>query len=105
VLLVFANKSDCVRTATGAAAAACMSAAQIAEKLNLQAIKTHSWHIQSAESTHWVNRRDVRRYIELTLCVAFALSGCFRRSCCAITGEGLFDGMEWVTQSIAQART
>ena len=74
VLLVFANKQDCVRAATAASSgdaasssssssslapsSSCMTPAQIAELLNLQAIKTHPWHIQS---------------------------------CCAITGEGLYE--------------
>lgn len=48
----------------------CMSAAEIAEQLNLQAIKTHPWHIQA---------------------------------CCALTGEGLREGIEWITQTVTKA--
>jgi len=95
VLLVFANKQDIVRAATSDAAAApaaasasaaaaaaapaaasslpassVMTAAQIAEELNLQAIKDHSWHIQA---------------------------------CCALTGEGLYEGIEWLTQAVTKA--
>jgi ADP-ribosylation factor-like protein 5B len=47
-----------------------MTPAEIAEQLNLQAIKTHSWHIQS---------------------------------CCGLTGEGLYEGIEWVTQAVTKA--
>ena len=74
VLLVFANKQDVVTAATtrndAAALSSCMTPAQIAELLQLQAIRSHSWHMQS---------------------------------CCAITGEGLDEGIEWLTLAVTKA--
>lgn len=57
-ILVFANKQD-LRDA--------MPPAELSEALNLVAIKTHNWHIQSA---------------------------------CALTGDGLLEGMKWVAQTV-----
>mmetsp|Transcript_6607 Transcript_6607/g.10181 ORF Transcript_6607/g.10181 Transcript_6607/m.10181 type:complete len:94 (+) Transcript_6607:1009-1290(+) len=37
--LILANKQDCE---------GCMEAAEIAQKLNLMALKTHPWHIQAS---------------------------------------------------------
>jgi prophage DNA circulation protein len=56
--------------AAAASFSSCLSAAEIADYLNLQAIKDHSWHIQA---------------------------------CCALTGEGLYEGIEWVTQAVTKA--
>jgi len=50
----------------GSSGIPCLSSAEIAEHLDLQSIKTHSWHIQA---------------------------------CCALTGEGLYEGIEWLTQA------
>ena len=52
------SSASSVESAAQCAAAAGMTPANIAELLDLQSIKTHSWHIQS---------------------------------CCAITGEGLYE--------------
>ena len=56
--------------AAAASFSSCLTAAEIADYLNLQAIKDHSWHIQA---------------------------------CCALTGEGLYEGIEWVTQAVTKA--
>jgi ADP-ribosylation factor-like protein 5B len=60
VLLVFANKQDCKEK---------MTAAQIAQELELHKIKDHAWHIQA---------------------------------CCALTGDGLYEGIDWITQKVAK---
>lgn len=60
VLLVFANKQDSKDK---------MTAAQIAQELDLHSIKEHNWHIQA---------------------------------CCALTGEGLYEGIDWVTQQVTK---
>ena len=57
-ILIYANKQD---------VKGCMSAAEISEKLNLNAIKKHRYQIQS---------------------------------CCALTGEGLYQGLEWIVQQL-----
>lgn len=61
VLLVFANKQDAKDK---------MTAAQIAQELDLHAIQNHNWHIQA---------------------------------CCALTGEGLYEGIDWCTQKLRKA--
>lgn len=58
IVLIFANKQDIVGR---------MDAAEIAEELQLNTIKTHPWHIQA---------------------------------CSAIKGEGLFEGLDWMTGKI-----
>nr|ACO15259.1 ADP-ribosylation factor-like protein 5B [Caligus clemensi]ACO15741.1 ADP-ribosylation factor-like protein 5B [Caligus clemensi] len=57
-LLVFANKQDIK---------GCLSAAQISESLNLQAMKKRNWQIQP---------------------------------CSALTGEGLYQGIEWLVGNV-----
>mmetsp|Transcript_84434 Transcript_84434/g.176725 ORF Transcript_84434/g.176725 Transcript_84434/m.176725 type:complete len:209 (+) Transcript_84434:149-775(+) len=57
-LLVLANKQDI---------AGCKTAAEIAQDLSLQTLRTHEWQIQS---------------------------------CCALTGEGLQEGLEWIATRI-----
>mmetsp|Transcript_10956 Transcript_10956/g.15229 ORF Transcript_10956/g.15229 Transcript_10956/m.15229 type:complete len:184 (+) Transcript_10956:99-650(+) len=56
--LVLANKQDCPNK---------MEAAEIAQKLNLLALKSHSWHIQAT---------------------------------CALTGEGLNEGFDWLSHQL-----
>jgi len=58
VLLIFANKQD-VKD--------CLTLPEIAESLNLHAIKNHPWHLQA---------------------------------CCALTGDGLYEGIDWITKQI-----
>ncbi len=60
VILVFANKQELSNA---------ISPADIAESLNLQGIKSHSWNIQP---------------------------------CCALTGDGLNEGIDWITQKILE---
>lgn len=57
-VLIFANKQDLKGS---------MTAAEISQQLNLTAIKTHRWQIQS---------------------------------CCALTGEGLYQGLEWICSQL-----
>lgn len=56
VILVYANKSDCVGH---------LSTHDIVDALGLSTVLSHQWHIQS---------------------------------CCALTGEGLYEGIDWITQ-------
>jgi len=57
-VLIYANKQD-----VGNA----MKAADISKEMNLTAIKTHKWQIQS---------------------------------CCALTGEGIQEGLEWMVSNV-----
>ncbi len=59
--LVLANKQDCPNK---------MKSAEIAQRLNLMALKSHAWHIQPT---------------------------------CALTGQGLTEGMDWISHQITKS--
>ena len=76
VLLVFANKQDLPNA---------MSAAEITDKLGLHSLRQRQWY---AEAQHTRLRPSTfqSRYIQST---------------CATTGEGLYEGLDWLSNTIA----
>ncbi|KAG2632772.1 hypothetical protein PVAP13_2NG123700 [Panicum virgatum] len=74
VLLVFANKQDLPNA---------MNAAEITDKLGLHSLRQRHWF--RCESLNFY-RVPANRYIQST---------------CATTGEGLYEGLDWLSSNIA----
>ncbi|XP_020609233.1 ADP-ribosylation factor-like protein 5B [Orbicella faveolata] len=69
-----------------------MSVAEISEQLNLTSIKDHGWHIQGSMSV-----AEISEQLNLT---SIKDHGWHIQACCALTGEGLYQGLEWITNHI-----
>ena len=77
LLLVFANKQDLPNA---------MNAAEITDKLGLHGLRQRTWYIQVRVSPH----------INLTELVAHNSI----QSTCATSGDGLYEGLEWLSANI-----
>jgi ADP-ribosylation factor protein 1 len=80
LLLVFANKQDLPNA---------MNASEITDKLGLQGLRQRTWYIQ------------VRPFlgcfiIQALVTHAFALP----QAACATSGDGLYEGLEWLSANI-----
>lgn len=87
MLLVFANKQDLHDS---------LSAAEISHALDLSSIKDHTWHIQVSEMLA-VSCYHVARMVESPFPT---LSLSLLQPCCALTGDGLKEGMEWLSKKV-----
>ncbi len=82
VLLVFCNKQDLPNA---------MSAAEVTEKLGLQSLRQRNWFIQVRDAC-----LCVRVECLLTLLVVQAT--------CATSGEGLYEGLDWLSAQLAKKK-
>jgi ADP-ribosylation factor protein 6 len=62
-----------------------MSPAEVTEKLGLHRMRDRSWYVHP-------------RYVFMALIFASPLVDAF--SSCATTGEGLFEGLQWLSQNV-----
>ena len=75
LLLVFANKQDLPNA---------MSAAEITDKLGLHGLRQRTWFIQVCQRQH------------SRVCVSLVLL----QAACATSGDGLYEGLEWLSANI-----
>lgn len=91
VLLVFANKQDLPNA---------MNAAEITDKLGLHSLRQRQWYApEPAEPSPPVGRVAARSTLT---------SGRHRcryiQSTCATSGEGLYEGLDWLSTNIANKK-
>jgi signal recognition particle receptor subunit beta len=84
VLLVFCNKQDLPNA---------MSAAEVTEKLGLQSLRQRNWYIQVRA-----------RSLELFAPAASAHAFLFPQATCATSGEGLYEGLDWLSAQLAKKK-
>ncbi|CAH8257726.1 unnamed protein product [Arabidopsis lyrata] len=86
VLLVFANKQDLPNA---------MNAAEITDKLGLHSLRQRHWLINIP-----ISFKSQKPFICSILMCVFA---CYRyiQSTCATSGEGLYEGLDWLSNNIA----
>ena len=85
VLLVFANKQDLPNA---------MNAAEITDKLGLHSLRQR----------HWYNKKHLILPVDNVLYDRFmCVNSLFRyiQSTCATSGEGLYEGLDWLSNNIA----
>jgi ADP-ribosylation factor protein 1 len=82
LLLVFANKQDLPNA---------MNAAEITDKLGLQALRQRTWYIQVGFYIHAGPPR--------------LLTWNLFQAACATSGDGLYEGLEWLATNINKRRT
>ena len=75
LLLVFANKQDLPNA---------MSAAEITDKLGLHGLRQRTWFIQVCQRQ----------------CGRVCVSPMFLQAACATSGDGLYEGLEWLSANI-----
>lgn len=83
LLLVFANKQDLPNA---------MNAAEITDKLGLQALRQRTWYIQVSDKFAVVLPR---RWLTWNFLIQAA---------CATSGDGLYEGLEWLATNINKRR-
>jgi ADP-ribosylation factor protein 1 len=80
LLLVFANKQDLPNA---------MNAAEITDKLGLHSLRQRAWVCENAIMTPYAPFTDSSlQYIQST---------------CATSGDGLYEGLEWLSNSLRKA--
>lgn len=77
LLLVFANKQDLPNA---------MNAAEITDKLGLHGLRQRTWYIQVSAL--------------MTADVAVHLLNRVSQAACATSGDGLYEGLEWLSANI-----
>ena len=77
LLLVFANKQDLPNA---------MNAAEITDKLGLHGLRQRTWYIQVCP--------------RLLFCCRLACSCPTAKAACATSGDGLYEGLEWLSANI-----
>jgi len=80
VLLIFANKQDLPNA---------MNAAEITDKLGLHSLRNRNWYIQ----------------VRLVIYVLFFQSSIniFFQATCATSGDGLYEGLDWLSNQLKNA--
>ena len=78
VLLIFANKQDLPNA---------MNAAEITDKLGLHSLRNRNWYIQ------------VRHYLFLGALDEFIIF----QATCATSGDGLYEGLDWLSNQLKNA--
>lgn len=81
LLLVFANKQDLPNA---------MNAAEITDKLGLQALRQRTWYIQVSDSI-WNDVAETQTWNLI-------------QAACATSGDGLYEGLEWLATNINKRR-
>jgi len=81
ILLVFANKQDLPNA---------MNAAEITDKLGLHGLRQRQWYIQ-------VSPQNV-------LLSGSTILTCHLKAACATTGDGLYEGLDWLSTNLKRAR-
>jgi ADP-ribosylation factor protein 1 len=90
VLLVFANKQDLPNA---------MNAAEITDKLGLHSLRQRGWYIQvRAPLAACHARGGGAQSWMLTVRASTSRS----QSTCATTGDGLYEGLDWLSNSLSK---
>jgi ADP-ribosylation factor protein 1 len=88
LLLVFANKQDLPNA---------MNAAEITDKLGLHSLRQRAW-VRFTAPEHLQLAR-----VSLPNCTLLTLPKQYIQSTCATSGDGLYEGLEWLSNSLRKA--
>ena len=81
VLLIFANKQDLPNA---------MNAAEITDKLGLHSLRNRNWYIQ-VKTENWKT------------CQQSSLHPNTLQATCATSGDGLYEGLDWLSNQLKNA--
>lgn len=86
-----------------------MGAAEITEKLGLHNLRNRNWYIQVGAACHGLARRGVRgggviiSPASLSFSLAAAAVVTWVQATCATNGEGLYEGLDWLSSQLKNA--
>ena len=95
VVLVFANKQDLPQA---------MPAAEVTDKLGLQQMRNRQWSAGLVSARRENSMPEARDADQEEYCPLLMGSRRYIQSTCAFTGEGLYEGLEWLSRTLSQKK-
>lgn len=80
-----------------------MKVSELSEALDLVSLTTHNWHVQARGRWPSCLARSDGQHASPASNLAAGLSRtgrCVLQASCAITGEGLLDGLNWIAEEL-----
>ena len=95
VVLVFANKQDLPQA---------MPAAEVTDKLGLQQMRNRQWSAASVSASRGGSILEARGGDLEGYCPLLMGLRRYIQSTCATTGDGLYEGLDWLSRTLSQKK-